>query len=80
MPNSPPKIVQCSSEALAACLPLIADDGADCGAALKADAVNRGRHIDCQAQQRAAVQCLKNIEAAGLLTRAVGRGGPETKP
>ena len=69
MPESRPKIIQCSSDALAACLPLQADDGTDCGAALKADAVNRARHIECQAIQRAAVQCLKNIEAAGLLTR-----------
>ena len=70
-PQSPPKIVQCSSEALAACLPLIADDGTNCAAALKSDAVNRARHIECQAQQRAAVMCLRNIEAAGLLTRDI---------
>lgn len=68
-PESRPKILQCSSDALAACQPLIADDGNDCGAALKADAINRGRHIECQLIQRAAVQCLLNIEAAGLLTR-----------
>lgn len=47
----------------------MADDGADFGAVLKADAVNRGRYLECQRMQRAAVRCLINIENAGLLTR-----------
>lgn len=64
-----PTILQCDADALAACEPLLADDGYSCAVALKADAVNRARHIACQRIHRAAVQCLLNIEGAGVLTR-----------
>lgn len=66
-----PKVAQCSAEALEACPHLVADEGSDCGAALKADAVNRGRHIECQKLQRALIDCLQILERAGILVRKV---------
>ena len=76
-PDSPP-VVQCDAEALAPCAPLQIDDvatcappraeGAGCAAAvLKADAVNRERHLDCQRRQRAAIDCLETLQARGVL-------------
>lgn len=78
IPSAPPKVTQCSAEALAPCDPLLIDDVAQCppgraegtgcaAAALKADAVNRGRHIDCQRRQRAAADCLRTLQASGVL-------------
>lgn len=64
-----PKIAQCSAEALEPCPYLVADEGPGCDAALKADAVNRGRHIECQQRQRALIDCLRILERAGILTR-----------
>jgi hypothetical protein len=72
--------VQCSAEAIAPCAPLIADDRTQCGAlpadagcaaaVLKADAVNRGRHIECQRKQRAAADCLRTLQNSGVLKPA----------
>ena len=79
MSDSPP-VIQCDSQALAPCDPLIIDDVSQCppdrasdtgcaAAALKADAVNRDRAIACQRRQRAAADCLRTLEARGVLKR-----------
>jgi hypothetical protein len=62
-------VLQCDAEALIPCTPLIADAGTDCGAALKADAVNRQRMIECQIRQRAASACLLELERVGILSK-----------
>jgi hypothetical protein len=44
------------------------EPGTGCAAAaLKADAVNRQRHIECQLRQRALADCLRTLEASGVL-------------
>lgn len=50
---------------LTPCQPLIADEGAMASHALKADAVNAGRHIECQA---------RNLGLLGIVWELVGRG------
>lgn len=76
--NEPPTVIQCSADAIAACAPLVVDDVAQCAtdrpagagcaaAALKADATNRARHIECQQRQQAAAACLRELEASGIL-------------
>lgn len=71
-------MVQCNVDAIAPCDPLVIDDVDQCpkgreagtgcaAAALKADAVNRARHMDCQRRQRAAADCLRTLQADGLL-------------
>lgn len=79
--ESPP-VNQCTSEALAECVPLVADDPAACAggqgscaaAAVRADAVNREQYLDCQRRHRAAVECLRALEDRGVLKTRSGEG------
>lgn len=76
--SASPKVIQCSADALARCAPLVIDDVAQCppdrpagagcaAAALKADAANRARYLECQQRQRAAADCLRTLQADGVL-------------
>lgn len=50
------------------CRPLTADAGDDAAAALKADAVNSGAHIECQARQLGLLGIVWELIARGALT------------
>lgn len=57
------------ADEVASCSPLVAGSGC-AAAALKADGINRERYLQCQRRQGAAADCLRTLQARGVLAPA----------